>query len=297
MKLSAGKLGFFAAGLACATTLFAVSGWWTGGSDAHSPRASVSHAPARTGGVSAAELAALLARPLQTEPDAMASPSRSAAFAGISMLAAEADQLGARGGELAPVAATFAKVLRDFESLAAEAPSVQPLIRSGLDTWKASLDESDGEFVLGLLSISSEYSVLDQYIDQLSAIHDRVVACRIQVAATAMRRPVTTKAQPLQAIFQESTGLFSVPNDVLTLTNTTGHALHHAMVWVELSGRSGEIFSNLYYADQWEPSQALLAVCGSDRPARETVHGVRQVRYRLVADELSGPIGTLARSN
>lgn len=215
-------------------------------------------------------------------------------YAALSGRMADAKRMGQGGSDLAGVAREYGEALNSLKAVLAEAPSAQPLVRAGLETWKGSLDNNDGGFLLGLLGVGSELSKISEFSDKVSTIHSRIVACRLRVAEIAARQaePEST-ADTVTAAFSESRGPGTVSSDTLAMRNVSGQRLTNVMVVTELTGRSGERFSNLFFADSWEPNQVLLAICRSESPGRETVRNVVQVRFRVIADQRTSRLADL----
>lgn len=167
-------------------------------------------------------------------------------------------------------------------------------MRAGIDTWRGSLDNNDGAFMLGLLGVGSELSKISEFSDRVSSIHSRIVACRLRVAEVAVKNAQPeSEADTVTAAFTEARGFNSVANDTLALRNVSGQRLNNVMAVTELTDKSGERFGNLFYAEHWEQNQVLLAICRSERPGRETVHDVVRVRFRVVSDERTSRLADL----
>lgn len=233
-----------------------------------------------------AELAQVVARPLIAEGTIEPVVNESEMYAALSSKLADAKRLGQGQSEVATVAREYGDALESLKALIEEAPTVQPLVRAGLETWKGSLDNSDGGFLIGLLGVGGELSRFSEFSDRMSTIHSRVVACRLRIAEIAAKQALPeSAADTVNATFTEARGLGTVASDTLALRNVSGERLTHVMVVTELTGRSGDRFSNLFYAESWDPNQVLLAICRSERPGRETVHNVVQVRFRVIANE------------
>jgi hypothetical protein len=252
--------------------------------------------PRAPGQDDAAALARLVARPLV--PEGFKEPTLSDAelIAGLDSRTAQADALAATSGDLAPIAHEFADAFRAMKEIVNHPPSVQPLIRSGIETWQKSLEKDDRGTLIGLLGIGSELSKLSEETDKASAVHTRIVACRLRLAEIVRRaaRPEAT-SDTVSYTFVESRPFSQIESDTLYLTNVSGVRLTDVFVAVELTGASGETFSNGYFADAWEAGETRLAVCRSERPGRETVHDVKKVRFQVFAAERTSRQGELTR--
>ncbi len=295
----AGRLAWFFGGCAVASALFVavgllvlffvmVGGQGSGNRGTESVRPNRASSPDQP--VDLVEIAALVARPLVETAAPAPTESEAAALAELAETIARADALAKRTGPMAPVAADFTRALCDLQAAVEDAPSDQPLVRAGLDTWRSSLDGDDRGTVVGLLSVGSELIAMDEFMRRIEAIHARLVACRIRVGEAAWRARSSSRREPgIAAEFAESGIAGSVvAEDTLALTNRSGRVLTNAMVIVELTGRDGEQFTNLYYTDRWDSDRTLLAVCRSERPSRETVHHVVRVRARVLAEGMAG---------
>lgn len=239
------------------------------------------------------ELASVLARPLVPEGVIEPIVNESEMYAALSSKLADAGRMASGRGELALVAREYQEALNSIRALILEAPSAQPLVRAGLDTWQGSLENSSQGFLLGLLGVGSELSKLSEYAEKWSTVHARVVACRLRVAEIAAIQSVAESTTPVvSASFAESRGAGTVASDTISLRNVSGARLSNAMVVTELTGRSGERFSNLYFVRTWEPDQVMWAVCRSESPGRETVRNVMQVKCRVIADERTSAVIT-----
>lgn len=231
-------------------------------------------------------LARVVARPLVAEGMVEPKVSEAEMYAAMSSKLADARRLGQGSSELATVATEYADALNSLRALLADAPSAQPMVRSGLGAWQGSVADDNAAFFLGLLGVGAELSRFSEFDEKLKAAHAKIVAARLRVAEIASEQAapaVTTSV--VSANFAESRGPGTVPNDTLTMRNTSGRPLNNVMVATELTGLSGERFSNLYFVDKWEPNQALQAICRSASPGRETVRSVTQVRFRVFSDE------------
>jgi len=251
--------------------------------------------PRRADHAAVATLANIIARPLvpQGTPDPRMSDPE--ALAALSSRLDEADAAAKKNTELSPVAREFSDALRAMQALLAEEHSAQPLVRAGLETWRGSIDKDDGAFLRGLLGVGTELSKFGELSDRAKAIHARIVACRLRLAEIAARTaPPEATGDTATIQFQESRAFNSVANDTVLLKNVSGARLSQAMVVLELTGATGETFSNCFFADTWEPDQTLLAVCRSDNPGRETVHDVKRLRLRVIAAERSSRTVDLA---
>jgi hypothetical protein len=240
------------------------------------------------------ELARIVARPLVPEGTTEPVVSESEMYAALSSRIADAKRLGQGRSELASVAREYGDTLGSLKSVLAEAPSAQPLVRAGIETWRGSLDNNDGGFLLGLLGVGSELSKFSEFADKVSTVHSRIVACRLRVAEIAAKQAQPeSSADTVSAAFSEARGFGTVANDTLAMRNVSGQRLTNVMVVTELTGRSGERFSNLFFAESWEPNQVLHAICRSDSPGRETVQNVTQVRFRVIADQRTSRLADL----
>ena len=239
-----------------------------------------------TGSATTAEVAKLTARPLVPEGTKQPGYSEAQLRAETSSRLAEARRLSGKPGELAAVAGEYAKAMESLNFAISQAPSIQPMLQAGIDTWRGSVDNNDRAFMLGLLGIGSELSKRSEFMDRLASIHAQMIACRLRVAEVALKnaKPESTSDTATGA-FAESRNPFDDINDTLTLRNVSGQRLNNVLVITELTGADGEQFNNLFFAERWEPDQVLLAICKSDRPARETVHNVARVRFRVISDE------------
>lgn len=241
-----------------------------------------------------AEVARVVARPLVPVGTSESVVSEPEMYAALSSRLAEAARLGQGSGELATVAREYGEALNSLKAILAETPSAQPLVRAGLETWKGTVDKNDGGFWLGILGVGSELSKIREFSARVSTIHSRIVACRLRVAEIAVKHAQPeSAADTATATFYESGGLSSVANDTLEIRNVSGQRLTNVMVVTELTGRSGERFSNLFFADAWEPNQVLIAISKSESPGRETVHNVTQVRFRIMADQRTSHLAEL----
>ena len=242
----------------------------------------------------AAALAKLVARPLVAEGQKAPQPSDAEALAALAIATDRVDALAQEDTELGPIAREFGDALRALRPLLAEQPSAQPLVRSGIDAWRAGIEDDGRGFFLALLGVGSELSKFGEFTEKACAIHARVVACRLRLADVLARTAAPESAEgTVTARFAESRGFFSIASDTLFLTNVAGKQLEEVAVAVELTGATGETFGNCFYADAWEPGQTLLAVCRSERPGRETVHDVKRVRFRVFAAGRTSRLGEL----
>jgi hypothetical protein len=244
------------------------------------------------------EVAKLVAVPLQVEGVPESNFDTPQLLANISTRINTADALGQRKSDLAPIAKDYADSLRALRQLIEEAPSAQPLIRAGIQTWRDSLDNDEGGFLFGLLGVGSELSKVKEFSEKVDRVHDRVLACRLQA-----RDAVLSSAQPesraitCQFRFTEVAAYNNVASDTLSLTNVSGQKLTDVVAIVELKNDSGESFSNLFYAKKWEPAQTLVAICPSGPPWRETVHRVSRVRVRVVCNERTSRLADFGTRN
>lgn len=241
-----------------------------------------------------AGLAKLIARPLVPQGQAEPNVSDAKMLAALALRLNEADALAGKNTELAPIAREYGDAMRSLQVVCSEAPSVQPLVRAGLETWRGSLDNDNRGFMLGLLGVGAEVSRFAELMEKMNAIHLRIVACRLRVAEFAERSaPPEVKGGTVTAQFTQSGGLSPVTSDTLFLKNVSGTSLTQVVVVLELTGASGETFSNCFYTESWKPDQTLLAVCRSERPGRETVGGVKRVQFRVISAERSSRWGDL----
>jgi hypothetical protein len=198
----------------------------------------------------------------------------------------QAKQIAARSPELAPVAASFASTLETAIPLAEGMPDGSALVRNGSEAWRAGRDGNDLQLLMSLLGAGIEIVKITEHIEKFSDLHARVVADRLRLADIAARRAAgKANAIAFDARFEES-GLFrQVKSDTLTVTNRSAMPLSNVILEVQITGSSGEAFTNAFFAPTWDPGQALLAVCRSEPPGRETVHDVTRVRCRVIASE------------
>jgi hypothetical protein len=231
-------------------------------------------------------LARLVARPLLLQGAPEPSVGNSNVYLAISSKIVEVGALAARGDDVSPIAQDYGDTLRALQTLIGESPSLQPLLRAGIETWRGSLDNKDGGFLFGLLGIGSELSKISEYTDRLATIHSRIIACRIRLAMLAVKQANReSTANTIEWEFRKAGAVAGTTDDTLCLKNISGLRLTGAMVIAELTGKAGETFSNVFYVDQWEPGQTMLAVCSSRGLASETVPEVVQVRARLLSHE------------
>lgn len=231
------------------------------------------------------ELARIVARPLVSEGVPEPIVNESEVYAGLSFALAAAQRLGKGSNDNASVAREYAETLNSFKAVLAEAPGTQPLMRAGLDALLGSLGESDGAFARGMIGVGSELSRHSEYAEKLSTIHAKMVGCRLRVAEIAVSQAAAeSSVDTIAAVFLESRGPGTVANDTLAMRNVSGVRLVNVMVVTELTGKSGERFRNLFFADSWDPDQILLAISQSASPGRETVTDVSKVLFRVLAD-------------
>lgn len=256
------------------------------------PHGSLSRQPADHARV--AELAQLLAGRLETTVQGDVSASESELRARIATTLQRVESLADARDEIAPIAAEYATCLRGLLEMADKQPSLQPLIREGIDAWRGSLDDDNHKVMLGLLGMGVEFSKQTEFVAQVRGLHARIIACRLRLVEVASRVAAQGVNRGFELRFQES-GYFGPPDDHILVTNTSGIRLTDVLLVTELRGRSGETFSNSYFAKRWEPGQQLIATCQSDKPVRETVQGVQLVRARVFAAEGSTGIAELSK--
>lgn len=240
------------------------------------------------------EFAKMVACPLVEEGTTEPTVSDAELLASIDSRASTLKDLAERNEELAPVATECVNILRALQNVASDKPSLKPLFQAGVDTWRGSLENDDRGFWLGILGGISEAGKIMEYHDKLGDLHSRVVACRLRVAEAAVKQAAAEAGgNTVTAGFAERTGFNGVENDTLSLRNVSGQKLTNVMVVTELVGESGERFSNLYYAEVWEPEKVMLALCRSAYPGRETVRDVMRVRFHVLADQLTSRVGEI----
>jgi hypothetical protein len=227
-----------------------------------------------------------VARPLLTPGKPEPQPNMPEALAILSSRVAEAKRLADGGGEVAEVAEEYAQALEALRGALLEVPSLQPLVRAGLDTLRGSLGDSDGMFLLGLLGVGAEVSRQSEYLSRVEGIHARMIACRLRAGAIAIRRaPRPAESPTVTAVFVETDGWNPNQSDTLSLRNVSGERLTNVIVLTELHGASGERFKNLFYVEAWQPDAVLLAIHRSARPTRETVRNVKRVQFMVISDQ------------
>jgi hypothetical protein len=237
-----------------------------------------------------AEYTKLVARQLHPAGSTPPALTQAEILSGLAISISDSKRLARRGGELGEIAAEYGAALEELERLLRAAPSLEPLVDSGLDVIRGRAEGDDIGLFLGLLSGAGELNRFASVVSLMEVQHARIVACRLRMAEILRRDGPSETASFIEARFEES-GLFSsVRNDTLTLTNTSDDLLKHAAVLVELTGKSGERFVNLFYVERWPPKQSMIAVCPSDRPFRETVSSVRIVRCRVITTTATSPL-------
>lgn len=285
LRQPASSARWFVAGLVVGAAL-ALGAVGLGGNEAVGQRA--------TDHAAASALAKLVARPLLLEGQSAPEPSDADALAVLDLVTDRVDALAKERSELAPIAREYGDALRALRPLLVERPSPEPLLRSGIDAWRAGMEDDGRGFFLALLGVGSELSRFGELMEKASIVHARVVACRLRLADVIARTaPPESTENTVTARFAESRGFFSIARDTLFLTNVAGKRLEQVAVVVELTGASGETFSNCFYADAWEPGQTLLAVCRSERPGRETVANVKRIRFRVLSSDRTSRLGEL----
>lgn len=271
---------WFLLGTVVGALVVVVVGWLSlGGSSAGARDRAVSH-------TEIAAVARSIARPLALPDDVESAASEAQVLAGIAQAISDAEGVAASGGELGSICREYADALQSLSDVTLSAPGAGPMIRSGIELWQRSLDDDDRGALIALLGIGSEFSKIHEVNQRLSTAHARVVACRLRLAGLARKvaGPEAT-TNTVAARFVESGFGSSVASDTLFLENVTGGRLTNALVVVELLGSDGSVFVNCFFTEAWEPAETRLAICRSERPARETVAGVRRVRCRVLASE------------
>lgn len=246
-------------------------------------------APARP-----AELARIVARPLVAEGAAEPQPTDAEMLATLALRMAEASSIADRGGDLGPVAREYADSLAALRRVLDEAPSAEPLVRAGIDTWRGGVEDDSEGVLLGLLSIGSELSKVSEFTDRVEVIHARIVACRLRVWELAARSALPeSTADTVTGAFTEVGRLSTVASDTLAVRNVSGLRLTNVILVVELTGGANDRFTNVYFAERWEPDQILRAICRSESPGRETVRNVQLVRFRVMSDQRTSRLGEI----
>lgn len=241
------------------------------------------------------ELAKLVAKPLIVPGTREQAPNEAGVRAAIGLLRGRAGEIARGNTNLAPIALEYGSAIQEVEKFMSDPPNLQPLLRQGIDTVQSSVREDNREAGLGLLGIVSEVSKIKEASDRLNTIHARFVACRLRLAEAAGRvRAQPASGAPVEVRFQESGFGAPVASDTISLSNRSGSPLTDAIVVTELTGASGETFSNCYFADSWAPGATLLAICQSSAP-RETVDQVKLVRCRVFAAEITSPLMEVTR--
>jgi hypothetical protein len=243
-----------------------------------------------------AELVALVSQPLVAQGQERPDPSEAEVLAAISSHIATADTLARRfdGSDVGSIAREYGDALRTLQHVVAEAPSPQPLIEEGLGAWQSSLRDDKEGFLIGLLGVGAELSKFGESTRRMNSVHQRVVACRLRAAEILSGLALKEGTEnTVSSEFKESRGWGTIESDTLFVTNVSGVRLTKVALRLELTGASGETFSNCFYKDSWEPKEVLLAVCRSEVPGRETVSNVKRVRYRVHSAERTSRLGDL----
>lgn len=196
----------------------------------------------------------------------------------------QARALAARGGAAGAVAGEYADAFENLITTAYEAPSAIPAVGLTLDALASNARGEEGAGLAWLMGIGAEASRHAEHSDRMKLQHTRIVSARLQAAAMALAEKRKPAARSLATAEFHESGLGShVSEDTLILTNTSGGTLNEVIVIVEMTGRGGERFSNVFAADEWLSGRFMLATCPSGPPVRETVRDVRRIDVQVLA--------------
>jgi hypothetical protein len=155
------------------------------------------------------------------------------------------------------------------------------------------LGDVAGGFRLGR-EVQSQYDIMADEVRRLGDAIRRAEAAKLMLPGLAARfaGPEARGDAVLSLDFDTAWGPFG-PDDLMTLSNASGKALHYCTVLVELRGAGGEVERNLHFVSDWAPGEKIFATYSPGTEVlgrvegRETVPSVRSIAVSVWAEELS----------